>query len=205
MVRQWLKGRDVAVVYALILIIVALVLEFGPDSWRDQVVSFSSTNLANLRRRPIMVLIFSAFIIPSVSGLWLQIPLVLVTFGAVERWIGRAATIVVAVFGHVGATLMVGVLLVTGITHGLVDPSIRHADDVGVSYGVVALAGLFTVRLNGGRVRLIYACALSAFFLSVLLISKAFSDLGHLLAWVIGLALALLVTAARRQALSERI
>jgi hypothetical protein len=195
-IRSLWRGRDIGICYAAIVTIVAVALAVVPAWSLDRVIAATSTNLVNLRHRPIFVLALSAFVLPSLTAL-VQVPLLVWLYGLVQRWLGRAATIVTAAYGHVGATLFVAVLLATGITRGAVSPSVRTAPDVGVSYGLLTLAGLCTARLRG-RARAIYALVGTAALVSVTVITQTFSDVGHLVAWLIGLGLVTL--AGRRPA-----
>ena len=108
------RDADVAWVYAAIVVVVAIVVEAAPGATTEELVLDSSTNLDNLRRHPLLVLGASAFVVAPLSGLWILAPLV-VTFAAAQRWLGRAATVIVAALGHVGVTLFVAVLLAAGI------------------------------------------------------------------------------------------
>jgi hypothetical protein len=144
--RGFGRGRDVALVYSTIILVAAVVLALLPDAVAERVVLDSSTNLVNLRQHPPLVLILSAFVQPSLIALPIVAPLVL-AYGAVQRWLGRGATIVTAVLGHVGATLFVATILAAGITKGRIGLSTGQVADVGASYGLVAAAGLLVARV----------------------------------------------------------
>jgi hypothetical protein len=192
-VRRALAGRDLAVGYAVVVLVIAVAISALPAAHGHQLVLDSSTNLANLRQRPLFVLGLSAFVVATPAGLWVLAPLV-VAYGAAQRWVGRLATLVVAVFGHVGATLFVAVLLATGIAHHQLDRSIAQQPDVGVSYGVAAVLGVLTARRPEHRLRWVLAGTL--LLVARLAVSDTFTDLGHLTAWTIGVAIGLVVTAA---------
>jgi hypothetical protein len=177
--------------YAAVVLVVAVVLAALGDRGH-QLVLDTSTNLANLRHDPLLVLVASAFVVSPLWGLWL-LPVLVVVYGAAQRWLGAAATVVVAVFGHVGATLFVAVLLAAGVTAGDLDPAVVEAPDVGVSYGLVAVAALLTVRLPPRR-RVWYALALIAYCLVPALVDPDFSSLGHLVAAGFGFGVAVVAT-----------
>ncbi|HYT10424.1 MAG TPA: rhomboid-like protein [Mycobacteriales bacterium] len=193
-----LRGTDLAWIYALVLLATTVGSEVTPGVDLDRVVLESSTNLDNLRQHPLYVLATSAFMLSSPWDLWILVPL-LVAYGAAQRWVGRVATTVVAAIGHVGATLFVAVLLVAGLTHGRLDPSIAKVPDVGVSYGLVAIGGLLAVRVPR-RLRLAYVGGLALWVLGPLLVVTRFSDVGHAVALMIGLGLAVLAARAGRAA-----
>jgi hypothetical protein len=196
--RAWWRGRDVALGYAAVVAVVAVGLAVVPTAMADRVISSSSTNLVNLRQHPPFVMVVSAFVEPSLWDLWIVVPLVW-ALGEVQRWLGRAGVLVVSVLGHVGATLFVSTVLTAGIAKGRIALAEASATDVGVSYVLVAVLGLLTARTDDARRRW-YVGGLSAFFLASLLIARSFTDLGHLVAWVMGLSLSVLVSRAGRQA-----
>lgn len=173
--------------YALAVVVLAAVLELQPDRVHARLVLESSTNLVNLRDRPLLVLGASAFVLDSAASLWL-VALLVVVYGAAQRWLGRTATVLTAVFGHVFATLFVAVLLTSGIAHHDLSRALARETDVGVSYGLAALLGLLTFRLTG-RVRRWVQLGGVVWLAGVVLLQSDFTDLGHLVAWLIGLAI----------------
>ena len=193
------RDADVAWVYAGIVLVVAIVVAAAPGATSEELVLDGSTNLDNLRHTPLLVLGASAFVVAPLSGLWILVPLV-VTFAAAQRWLGRVATIIVAVLGHVGATLFVAVLLAAGIQDRRLSPALARAQDVGVSYAVATVAGLLAARVPP-RLRPWYVAGLLAFMIVPLLLDADFTEVGHLIAVLLGFALAVLVSrgaAARR-------
>ncbi len=191
---RFCRGRDLALGYALIVVATTVALAFVPPPVHDQLILDSSTNLDNLRHHPVNVLIVSAFVLGSPAEL-AEIPLLVWGYGAVQRWLGRGAAVVTGVFGHVGATLFVAVLLATGITRGRVSPAVGYLADVGVSYGMAAVAGLCVVRVPR-RWRAWYVAVLVVVLGGGLLISRTFTALGHATAFAIGCCLAVPVRAA---------
>lgn len=183
---------DVAIAYAVVVTGLAFALAVLPDHVHDQVVQQSSTNLVNLHRRPLWVLFASAFVVARLGDLW-QIPLLLLLYAAAQKWVGRAATIAVAFFGHIGATLFVATLLGAEIFHGSLARSVARASDVGVSYGLACLAGFLLARV-APRWRIPYFIALCAAGLLPLVLSPDFTAVGHASALAIGLSLALIAT-----------
>ena len=181
---------------ALIVVLLAVAVWLLPGPRAEQLVLGSSTNLANLRQRPVAALVASAFVVSPVWGLWI-IPVLLAVYGSAQRWLGAAATLAVAVLGHVTATLFVAVLLVAGLTHGRLDPSVQDAQDVGVSYGLVAVAGLLAARVPARRRRW-YVLVLLAYCVGAGLLDPGFADIGHLTAAGIGLSIALVAHRAAR-------
>ena len=196
--RRLLAGADLAWAYVAVVLVVAVVVRVLPGTRTQDLVLESSTNLDNLRHTPLLVLGASAFVVSSLWGLWILVPLV-VAFAAAQRWLGRAATVIVAVLGHVGATLFVAVLLAAGINDGLIDADVARAPDVGVSYGLAAVAGLLVARVPRRR-RPWYALGLLAFAVAPLLADPDFTGIGHVTAVLLGFALAVLVNQAAHRA-----
>jgi hypothetical protein len=181
-----LRRYDVGIAYALLVLLVTIAVFTQPNGAAAQAVLDSSTNLKNLRTQPLSVLFLSAFVLESPWRLWL-LPVLVVVFGAAQRWLGRAATILVAVGGHVFATVFVALVVNAGIAHHQLSRRVADEPDVGVSYGLAALTGLLVYRLTS-RWRRRTALIGSGVLLIVLALSQTFTDLGHLVAWSIGLS-----------------
>ncbi len=195
---QMVRESDIALVYGGMVIGVAVVLAFAPQSVHDKFVLNSSTNLANLRDHPLYVLAVSAFVVSSVFGLVLVPPL-MIAYAAAQRWLGRLAAIIAGVFGHFGATLFVATLLVAGIRDRVVTAAVAREPDVGVSYGLAAVCGLLTAYVPVRWRRWYFGAA--AIVLGVPLVaSRTFTDVGHATAFVIGLGLARIAHRAARVA-----
>src|SRR5664279_6258455 len=175
--------------YAVLVVVVSVVAATQPPSLLRDIVATSSTDLVNLRQRPLSVLFASAFVISPVAALWIVVPMV-VAYGELQRWLGRVSLFVVAVLGHVGATLFVATMEVTELAKGRVGFSIAVSPDVGVSYGLAAVAGVLIVRV-AETWRRRYIIASLVLIVGQLLILRNFTGLGHLTAWLIGLAVAI--------------
>jgi hypothetical protein len=205
----WARRCQLTAIYLLLLVAFSLVLAQLPPRLADKVVLHVSTNLRGLRETPLFVLVASAFVLwGGLVGL-LLLPLVAVVMGTVERWLGKLATVLVFALGHVGATLGLAVMLVSGISHRVIDPQIATVHDVGVSYGLLALAGTVTARVPA-RWRALYAAAIGGSSFGMFAISRDPTDLGHVFAAIIGLVLAVVIlravafgSAARSESLSK--
>ncbi len=195
---DYARGRDLAVGYGLVLLVLTVFLAVLPDRVHDHLVLRSSTNLANLRDDPLVVLFVSAFVLPSSFSLWV-LPLLVAGYGATQRWLGRTATLLVALFGHVFATVFVAVLLAAGIAHHQLDRSVAREPDVGASYGLAAVLAVLVYRLPP-FLRRCLAVGGSVLLVGLVLVSETFTDLGHLTAWLIGLAMGEVGAAAGRSA-----
>lgn len=200
----WARRCPLTASYLLVLVVVAVVLASLPDQVAEQVVLHASTNLKGLRDKPLYVLVTSAFVLwGGLSGL-LLLPAVAVAMGAVERWLGKLATVFVFALGHVGATLGLAVILASGISHRVLEPEIATVHDVGVSYGLLALAGTLAARVPI-RWRHWYAAAIGVPQLGAFALTRDPTQLGHVLAALIGLVLALLLLRAVAYASAPRV
>ena len=195
-IRPLVRGADVGWLYAVVVLVVAVAVRVLPGVRTQDLVLDSSTNLDNLREAPLLVLVLSAFVVSSPWGLWILIPLVGL-FGAAQRWLGRTATVLVAVLGHVGATVFVALLLAAGIDHGRLDPALAREPDVGVSYGLAAVAAVLAARVPA-RLRPWYVPGLLLVAAGPLVVRTTSTDLGHTTAVLLGLALAGLISRAPR-------
>lgn len=189
--RSWVLGRDVALCYAVIVLVISLMVAIQPPHRLAALVEQSSTNLANMAAHPFAVLVLSAFVVSPAAGLVLLIPVV-VAYGELQRWLGRAATIVVVVFGHVGATLVVMTLEIAALHRRLVGFDIVVKPDVGVSYGLFAVIGVLLARLPQ-RWRMPYGIACLLLLVLLLIVDFGFTNVGHASAWLIGVSLSLVV------------
>ena len=200
----WARRCPLTATYLLVLVVVAVALAALPDEVADGVVLHASTNLKGLRNTPLFVLVTSAFVISGgLTGL-LLLPVVAVVMGAVERWLGKLATVFVFALGHVGATLGLAVILASGISHRLIEPEIAAVHDVGVSYGLLALAGTLAARVPI-RWRRWYAAAVGVPQLGAFAFTRDPTQVGHVLAALIGLVLAVLLLRAIAYASPPRV
>ncbi|MET0694908.1 MAG: rhomboid-like protein, partial [Propionibacteriaceae bacterium] len=189
---------DVALAYALVVLVLSVLVAAQPPEMLRDLVQQSSTNLANLRERPLFVLVLSAFLISPAWQLVLLVPVVVV-YGAIQIWLGRFSTVVIGALGHVGATLFVMAAEITALYRHIARFNIVVKLDVGVSYGLAAALGLLVARVPH-RWRLAYGLVSLAVIVLQAVLLRNFTSLGHTIAWLIGLSVAWLVHRARRSA-----
>jgi hypothetical protein len=174
------------------------VLRTSSGTIARQLVLERSTNLHQLARDPIRVLVASAFWVSGVWELFAWVALFTLVVAPVEHWIGTARTAAAFFAGHLGATLLTAAGLWATIRAELVGASVTNAADVGASYGFLAVAALLTYRLAPRR-RAVYAGLLAAIVLGALALDPSVTSVGHLIALTIGFACYPLMRPVRRQ------
>ncbi len=162
----------------------------------DAVLRGRSSNLAALADSPPRGLLQSAFFVNGWPMLAVA-ALLAVGLAPVERWLGTGRWLAVFLLGHVVTSLAVAGAVWAAIAAGEVSPGLRRMVDVGVSYGFAAVAGVLAYHLPR-RLAWAYSGAALGALLLVLAVHRTFTDLGHVLAFAVGLACLPLVPAARR-------
>ncbi|WP_063025439.1 rhomboid-like protein [Nocardia niwae] len=181
-------------VYLSGLIIVSAIFSVLSDSAQTRLVLHASTNLHNLLSGRIGTLLASAFVIGDVVGSWVIIPLLACLLALAELRFGALRAVRVFLAGHIGATLLVAAGLWIGVQAGWVPASIRWAEDVGVSYGAMALIGALVAAVPH-RWRIAWATLWFIVAVEGVLIEQTFTHVGHLVAFTIGTAVGFLMTA----------
>lgn len=195
-VHRLVMRSDVALGYAGIVVAVFMYMEVIGGATAESIVAQASTNLINLRTHPFEALALSAFVISEPAEL-LLLPVLVVTYAFAQYYFGRAAVLVSILIGHLLATLCVAVTVLTSIFHGVLQPNVSQATDVGFSYGLACVSGLLAVAVPRGRWRRLYVAALIGMWSLPILLgppwlhitSPTFTDLGHTLALLTGFGL----------------
>jgi membrane associated rhomboid family serine protease len=185
--RRSVRAAPATVGYLLALATTTLVLSLSSDRTSDRILLDLSTNLHQLERDPVRVLLGSAFWAGSWVDLAVWAAILIGVAAPVERRLGWRRTIAVFAAGHIGATLLVAAGIWIGVHVDVIDPAVERARDVGASYGLLAVCGVATYLL-APRWRVPYAAALGAYVVAAASYSHTFTDFGHLSAVAIGLA-----------------
>lgn len=122
--------------YGIALTAVAA-LRAGNPELSERILADYSTNLDNLRTRPVRALAGSAFVLDS--PLIVNFPVFLVPLAISETRLGTARTAAYFAIGHLGATAVTTALISRGLRNGTYDESVNQAVDVGMSYGTLAV------------------------------------------------------------------
>lgn len=184
--RTELRSARATALYAFALAITTITVQSAGPRVAGQVVLSASTNLHNMGDHPVRALIASAFVLQGGWGSCAKAAVCLLMMVPAERWLGPLRWAAVFTIGHVGATLATVAGIAWGLDHGLLPPSIATTVDVGMSYGVAAVAGVLTYWWAHPLARLAWA----GFWLVHLghdpVLDPTFSGFGHLLALLSG-------------------
>jgi hypothetical protein len=186
-VVRWVRTAPGTYLYLAILLVTASVLDSASAKAAHELVLERSTNLHQLAIDPIRVIFESAFWVAAPWEALVWGVLFTLVLAPAEHWLGTLRWAAVLAAGHVGATLVTAAGLWAAVETDLVERSVRHSVDVGASYGFLAVAGVLVYRLPRHR-RVWAAGAVAAGLLALLAIDHSYVDVGHLIAFAIGLA-----------------
>lgn len=174
-------------VWLAVIAVTSLFIALSPDGLDRYLLHRNSSNLHELSRHPMEALLGSAFWIENPASLLLYAVLFEVFHAPVERWLGTAKWLVVVATAHIAATLISQKVVLEAIQDHDVPRSMAHVVDIGVSYGLAASVGILTYRLPRPW-RWFYLAGAVAFFAAPLITNHTYTDLGHAISLVIGLA-----------------
>lgn len=177
----------VTTVYVLALLVLGTLLSVQSSKDQNRILLHLSTNLHNLVHGHFSTLVASAFVTDGPA--WTMVPLVGCVLVLAELRFGSRRMVETFMAGHIGATLLVALGLLVGVHAHWIGRSVGWAQDVGVSYGTMALIGAFAVMLPQ-RWRLRWAQLWIVVALAGIAVGRTFTNVGHFLALVIGLLLA---------------
>lgn len=183
--RRWLP---VTVGYVLLLVIVTMALADADADVQERVIEHSSTNLHNLLHGHVGTLLSSAAVIGDTDSALSIVPLFACLLALAELRFGALQTVRVFLAGHIGATLLVALGLWVAVDAEWLPRSIGHAEDVGISYGAVALFGSL-VALVPPRLQTAWATLWLLVAMEGVLAGRTFTNVGHLVSYGIGVAL----------------
>lgn len=178
----------VTAAYAVTLTVVSTtLLALGPEV-QGRVIRHASTNLHNLSHGRLGTLICSAFVIDA-GPVYLWLPGLLCLLGLGELLWRSSRLMVAFAVGHVGATLLVAIGLTAAVELAWLPPTVTRASDVGMSYGAVAVLGALTAAISR-RWRPPWIGWWLAVSAAVVVGDQDFTDVGHLVALALGMAVA---------------
>nr|WP_246461007.1 rhomboid-like protein [Nocardia transvalensis] len=195
--HNYLAGAPASCAYAFTLFVTWWTLRGISDFAGHRLILSASTNLHNMRRDPVQVLVASAFW--TEGGFpWTIVLGFLTVMAFAERWLGTVRWVLVFATGHVGATLITVTGIAYAVHHRLIPLKVAVVSDVGASYGFSAVLAALAFHLRG-TARLVWAGALVAWYVLAAWHGRTFTDYGHLTAVLIGLLVgAIALTLSRR-------
>jgi len=183
---QRLRAAPATCFYVFALLVTSATLAAASPAVRSELLHELSTNLTNLEHFPVRVIVLSAFWIDTVREAPVLIVFALVSV-PVEDWLGTARWLIVFLSGHIGATLVTALGVYLWTDNGAHHQHLLHTVDVGVSYGLYAIAAILIYRLPR-RWRIPYALLLILSLSLATFFEATFTDIGHLCAVGIGFA-----------------
>ncbi|MEV5651721.1 rhomboid-like protein [Nocardia sp. NPDC052254] len=196
-VHDHLGGAPASCAYAFTLFVTWWTLRGVSDVAGHRLILSASTNLHNMRREPVQVLVASAFWTDG-GFPWVIIIGFLTVMAFAERWLGTLRWIMVFVCGHVGASMIVVTGIAFAVHHHLIPLHIVVASDVGSSYGSTAVLAALAYHLRGTQ-RALWAAVLLGWFGFAAWHGRTFTDYGHLTALLLGFAVGAVAVALSRR------
>jgi hypothetical protein len=175
------------IAYIVLCLALAVVTAAAPTRIRRDVVLHASTNLHNLWHGHLLTLLASAFVADGTSVVIVLLCGVVIAAGELA-W-GARRTVGVFLLGHVGATLIVAAGLSTGEALHWLPHSLIHVEDVGLSYGAMAVAGALSAAVPR-RLRWPWISGWILIDVTAVAVGQDFTDWGHLTALLLGLTYA---------------
>ena len=197
-VRHPLQGAPLTAAMLLALAVTSVTLAGARPRGASIMALRASTNLHNLTSHPIEVLFVSIFWVSAPWVFWPVSALMLTVLAGAERRIGSARTGLVFLAGHVAATLLTVTGIALGIAQAWLPSSLTYAVDVGPSYGLAAVAAALITGVPTRERRWALTAALVAGLGVAVAVDQTFTDVGHLVAALIGFMLAHTAVAQRR-------
>jgi hypothetical protein len=184
-VWAYVRSAPGTYVWLAILFFTTVALHHMSPEFEQEFLRQRSTNIHELSRHPVRVLVASAMWIDG--GNWLPyVALYSVFHAQVERWLGTARWLVVCVAAHVLATLISEGALARAIQDGLAPQSSVNTLDVGVSYALAGAVAVLFHRIPSpwrygylAVVLVVYGVPMTA--------GPTFTDFGHAVSVLIGL------------------
>jgi hypothetical protein len=190
---RWLPV-PVTAVYVMALLALGSLLSVQSSKDQSRILLHLSTNLHNLLHGHFSTLVSSAFVTDGPA--WTMVPLLGCVLVLAELRFGSRRMVETFMAGHIGATLLVALGLFVGVRAHWIGRSVGWVQDVGVSYGTMALIGAFAVMLPQ-RWRPRWAQVWIMVALAGIAIGRTFTNVGHFLALLIGLLLAMFMIRTR--------
>ncbi|MGW2915625.1 rhomboid-like protein [Streptomyces asoensis] len=184
-VRAYVRSAPGTSVWLTVLFVTTVALHHMSPEFEQEFLRRRSTNLHELSRHPVRVLVASAMWIDG--GSWLPYVVLYSVFHArAERWLGTARWLAVCAAAHVLATLLSEGMLAKAIRDGLAPRSAADTLDVGVSYALSGVVAVLVYRIRPPW-RYGYLAGVAVFYTVPLVAAPTFTDFGHFVSFLVGL------------------
>ncbi|EST27889.1 membrane protein [Streptomyces roseochromogenus subsp. oscitans DS 12.976] len=182
----YIRSAPGTYVWLAVLFVTTVALHQMSPDFEQHFLRQRSTNIHELSHNPVRVLVASAMWIDS--GHWLPYVVLYSVFHAqAERWLGTPRWLAVCALAHVLASLISEGALLVAIQDGVAHRSAVNTLDIGVSYALAGVIGVLTYRIAPPW-RYAYLLVVLIFFGRPLAQGPTFTELGHFLSVLIGLA-----------------
>ncbi|MBY8884838.1 hypothetical protein K7472_08255 [Streptomyces sp. PTM05] len=186
-VAHYVRRAPGTFVWLTILLITTYVVRHLSPGFENHFLERRSTNIHNLWKDPVRVLIGSAMYLDG--GTWLFYFVLYNLFHVpAERWLGTGRWLAVCAVAHVGATYLSEGVLLLAIHYGHAPHHDVFVRDIGVSYALAGVQGVLTFRLPWRWARWAYGFCVLAFYGAALVQGRTFTDVGHFTSVLIGMA-----------------
>lgn len=198
-----MKRAPLSLVWLAILFVTTRRQQAAGERGARQLQRRHSTNLRSLRRRPSKVLASSLFWLDD-RRWWPYVPVFAAVVAPAELRLGWWRWLAVGSMAHVVATYVSQALLRRSIRKGRAPTRLTNARDVGVSYFVLGVAGALSGYVEPRWRTGAQAAAATGLVVNVA-VRPTFTEIGHLTAFGVGLAVTPLLPEGRPYpAFSER-
>ena len=183
--RGWARGAPATFAYLFVLLVTTLVVNVVDPPAAHRLLLEQSTNLDRLGHDPVYVLFASAFWLEQSWLLAAWFVAFTVVVAPLERRLGSARVVGAFAAGHVGGSLLAALAIWVAIRSDVFERQVAYVQDVGASYGFLALAAVY-VSLLRGRLRLAAAGVLLGGVVASFAFDREYEGFGHVVAIAIG-------------------
>jgi hypothetical protein len=167
-----------------LLFVTTRIQRSAPRRERQRLLREQSTNVAQLQRKPLHVLLTSLLWLDG-RRWWPYVPVFATMLAPAERRLGRSRYVITGLSAHVIATLVSQWLLAMSVKRADEPRRSLTARDVGVSYFTLGVAGALCRYLD--RPWRVAALAAAAGSVAIAVVSRAnFTATGHCIAFLLG-------------------
>ena len=116
--RQYVRSAPATFMYLFVLLVTTWVLQNSSTRLGNRLLLEQSTNIHELSRQPVRVVVASAFFVPDIWEFFSWVILFVLFVAPLEHRIGSARSAGVFVFGHVGSTVLTAIGLCNDTHNG---------------------------------------------------------------------------------------